>query len=139
MHTRTHVHTYSGTLSFPLYLCTWLRLLFLAHNVCTPPYPAPAFKPFSAALEVHLVELSPALRAAQWRALRCSPDPAAQKCVRACVCVCVCVLENACVCVCLCTGHGVQVCTQDMGTAEGSGAAGWGSGRSGLPGSRWGR
>ncbi|KAG2426936.1 hypothetical protein HXX76_012722 [Chlamydomonas incerta] len=38
-----------------------------------------AFKPFAAALEVHLVEVSPALRAAQWRALRCSADPAASK------------------------------------------------------------
>ncbi|KXZ43090.1 hypothetical protein GPECTOR_102g43 [Gonium pectorale] len=35
-----------------------------------------AFRDFSRALEVHLVEMSPALRAMQWRALRCEPAPA---------------------------------------------------------------
>ena len=33
------------------------------------------FKGFAAALEVHLVEVSPALRAMQWAALKCSPHP----------------------------------------------------------------
>lgn len=46
------------------------------HTCCQPPHTvATGFKGFASSLEVHMVEVSPALRALQWASLRCSTSP----------------------------------------------------------------